>query len=30
MKCKKCGNKKEDNFWEYCPYCGEPYPEVRK
>ena len=25
MKCKTCGNEKEDNFWEYCPFCGAPF-----
>jgi len=26
-KCKTCGNQREGLDWDYCPFCGEPFPE---
>jgi len=26
-KCKTCGNEKESTFWDYCPFCGDSFPE---
>jgi Zn finger protein HypA/HybF involved in hydrogenase expression len=26
-KCNTCGNEKESKFWDYCPFCGDSFPE---